>query len=145
MSKNYQRDYYVKNRVKLCEKYVEVYMPNTIKKIALVIPEEITKLYNEYPYEVYGDPYLHKILKFYGIRQSEEAFAECYEVAMIGYIYSIHRCAYMGYTHTDNYIKFMIRCCIKMGIVLANKERYAMQSENYKMVYLDDEINRNRF
>ena len=144
-SKRYYRDYYVKNRVKLCENKIEVYMPNTIKKIGAIIPGDIIKLYEKYPFEIYGSPYLSKMLKTYGVRQNEVAFAECYEAGMLGYIYSIHRCAYKGYTHTENYIKFMLRCCIKMGLVLANKERYAMKSENYEMVYLDDEINRNRF
>ncbi len=143
--KKYYRDYYIKNRVRLCEKRVEVYMSNAIKKIGVIMPDEISKLYDKYPFEVYGDPYLDKTLKIYGVRQNELAFAECYEAAMMGYIYSIHRCAYMGYTHTENYIKFMIRCFIRMGLVLANKERYAMQSENYEIVYLDDEANRNRF
>lgn len=135
------QDYYIKNRVKICKRQVDIYMPNSIKKIGLIIPDEIMNLYNLYPFDVYGDPYLKAKLKDYGIRKSDLAFDECYDAAMIGYIYSIHRCAYMKYAHIENYIKFMIRCCIKIGVVLAYKERYAMSNNNFKIVYLDDERN----
>lgn len=119
-------------------------MPNAIKKIGTRIPDKILKLYSIYPFEVYGIPYLEKELRKYGIFKNRVEYAECFEIAMIGYLYSIHRCACMNYTHTENYIKFMIRCCIKIGLVLANKDVSSLKSENYKVIYIDDENNRGR-
>ena len=143
MQKNYQ-EYYLKNRVRLCEKQVDVYMPNSIRKIGKMIPEKILELYNLHPFEKY-DSYLLAKLKTSGIKSSDIAFDECYEAAMIGYMYSIHRCAYMNYEHIENYIKFMIRCCIKFGVVLANKERYNIKDQDMKIVYLDSENNLKKY
>lgn len=120
-------------------------MPKAIREISAMIPDEISKSYEKYPFERYGIPYLHKILNKYGIGKNKAAFDECFDTAMMGYMYSVHRCAYMRYNHTENYIKHMIKCCIKIGLVLANKDMYAMRGENYKRVYLDDEKNLNRF
>lgn len=143
MQKKYQ-EYYRKNRVRLCEKQVNVYMPNSIKKIGNIIPEKILELYNLHPFEKY-DSYLKVKLKIFGIRNGDIAFDECYDAAMIGYMYSIHRCAYMNYEHIENYIKFMIRCCIKFGVVLANKERYDISNQDMKIVYLDSEKNPRKY
>lgn len=120
-------------------------MPNAIEKIGKLIPNDIKILYEKYPFEVYAAPYLKWKLKKCGLTPNKIAYDECYEIAMIGYLYSIHRCAYMNYIHTENYIKFMMKRCINIGIILSNKDLYSLQSENFNVVYLDDEINRNRF
>lgn len=109
------------------------------------MPEEIRTMYVEYPFEIYGDPYLKWKLKKLGVTTNKIAYDECYEIAMIGYLYSIHRCAYKNYIHTENYIKFMIKRCINIGLILSNKDVYGLRSENYKVVYLDDDNNKNRF
>lgn len=120
-------------------------MPNTIKKIGELIPADIKIFYEKYPFEVYGDPYLRWKLKNCGVTLNKIAYDECYEIAMIGYLYSIHRCAYKNYLHTENYIKFMIKRCINIGLVLSNKDLYDFRNENCGVVYLDDEKNRNKF
>lgn len=73
-------------------------------------------------------------LKINGIKRNEIAYDECCEISMIGYMYSIHRCAYMNYSHTENYIKFMIKRCIVIGVVLANKDKYMMKENNCLVV-----------
>ena len=116
-------------------------MPQAIRKIGTAIPVKVSKLYEEYPFEEYGMPYIKRKLIKYGITQNKLPFDECVEISMIGYMYSIHRCAYMNYDYVENYIKHMISCCIKIGLVLTNKDRYSLQSGNYRIVYLDDERN----
>ena len=51
----------------------------------------------------------------------------------------------MHYSHVEYYIKFMIQRCIKIGLVLANQMRYNMKNENLQIVYLDEEVNRNKY
>lgn len=129
----------------LCQKKVDIYMPKAIKTIRDLIPNEITKLYERFPFDICAQPYLLKQLKKYGIQKNRIAFDECFDVTMIGYIYSIHRCAYMKYSHVENYIKHMVKCCVTIGLVLANKEIYSMNRENIRTVCLDEEKNKNRF
>ena len=124
--KKRNREYYKKNRVKICKKQIDVYMPNTIKKIGELVSDEILVLYDQYPFEMY-ETYLRAKLKACGLRQNNLAFDECYEAAMVGYMYSIHRCAYMHYSHVEYYIKFMIQQCITIGLMLANQMQYDLK------------------
>lgn len=120
-------------------------MSNSIKRIDVLIHDKIIQMYEKYPFNEYGEPYLKKKLKEYGISENKIAYAECCDTTIIGYMYSIHRCAYMNHSHVENYIKSMVIRCIKIGVVLANKEKYELQRDNYKLVYLDDERSKNRF
>ena len=64
-----------------------------------------------------------------GIRSSQDVYMECYDAGMLAYLYSIHRCALMGYSHTEYYIIKMIRVLIRCALVVAG-EVYNLCREN---------------
>lgn len=51
-------------------------------------------------------------------------YADCYDAGMLAYLYSVHRCAYMGYAHIEAYTAKMIRIyliCAKVAFYEANQ------------------------
>ena len=42
-------------------------------------------------------------------------YADCYDAGMLAYLYSVHRCAYMGYAHIEAYTAKMIRIYLICG------------------------------
>lgn len=143
--KEYDREYYNKNRVRICKRVVDEYMPRVIRETRQLMSDQVLQMYEKYPYDEYGAPYVARMLKQYGIAKHRMEYDECTEIAMVGYMYSVNRCAFMNYDHVENYIKHMIKCCIKMGLVLAKSDLNSMYKENYTAVYFDDPRNMNRF
>ena len=50
--------------------------------------------------------------------------ADCYDAGMLAYLYSVHRCAYMGYAHIEAYTAKMIRIyliCAKVAFYEATQ------------------------
>lgn len=113
------------------------YLPNAIRKISREIPEEISRLYERYPYEKYGEPYIRKKLRWCGIRDTRLEYQECVDAALLAYLYSIHRCAYCGYEYVEYYIRKMISISIVWGMVLANEDKYLCQENQLRQVRLD--------
>lgn len=51
-------------------------------------------------------------------------YADCYDAGMLAYLYSVHRCAYMGYAHIEAYTAKMIRIyliCAKVAFYETNQ------------------------
>jgi hypothetical protein len=112
-------------------------MPATIKKIQELIPEKVNEYYQRFPYEVYAEPVIRKKLIYYGIRENQIEYQECYSAAMEAYMYSIHRCALKNYEHVEFYIRKMIALSIIWGIVISHENRIICKENGFRQVELD--------
>lgn len=101
------------------------------------VPERVLKYYEIYPYERYGEPVIKKILKYMGIRETKLEYQECFSAAGEAYTYSICQCALRGYTHTEYYIRKMIRISVLCTLVITNADRRMLQSYGFKEIRLD--------
>lgn len=120
-------------------------MPNGIRRIAELIPEKVKDYYVRYPFEVYGAPVIRKKLALCNIRREQQEYQECYDAAMVGYLYSIHRCAWKNYDYVEAYIRKMVSVCIILGWNLAHEMQYLCHTNQLQHISLDDEVSLNKF
>ncbi len=60
MGNEQRKSYYERHKVELCKKTLDQYIPQSIKKINVLIPEKINIYYKDFPYEIYGEPVIKK-------------------------------------------------------------------------------------
>lgn len=123
------RLYYQKNRQELCRRKLEQDCYRSIQAIRERIPERVEQYLQQYPFEEYGRQQIVRELLRRSIPPSSELYMECYDAGMLAYLYSVHRCAAMGYTHTPLYIMRMIRCLVTCALVVTGEIR-ALCREN---------------
>ncbi len=140
--KAYSREYYEKNRYKIAKHMVEQYLPEAIEKLHEKIPEKIAEYYEIYKYDEKIEKYTNCMLVHYGVSREKSFYQDCLSNTYLGYLYSVGRCAYKGYTgiHVVNYIKLMIRNCIIYGINTSNEVGQISKELNLRVVYLDDDL-----
>lgn len=135
-----RRKYYENNRYKFSKHCIEN-MQKEIDRLNKEIPEKIHEYYKIYAYGVNMENYTISILRHYGIAKEKSFYQECVSNTYLGYMYSIGRCAYCGYTgkHVENYIKLMIRVGIICGINTSNEARQIAKEIHAKVIYLEDD------
>lgn len=131
------RAYYERNRWKICNYFINIYMPKAIDTIHKKIPEKVSVLYQKYPYETYGDLPIKRRLRICKIKENQMEYQECYDAAMEAYLYSIHRCAFCDYEYVAYYIKKMISVAIICGINIAQESKHLCKVNGFKQVNLD--------
>ncbi len=117
-------------------------MPEAIEKLHEKIPEKIAEYYEIYKYDEKIEKYTNRMLVHYGVSREKSFYQDCLSNTYLGYLYSVGRCAYKGYTgiHVVNYIKLMIRNCIIYGINTSNEVGQISKELNLRVVYLDDDL-----
>ena len=135
--REYRRAYYRKNRVRLCRQKLYEYFPRAIREIGMRKGEDVFLLYEKFPFEVYGEPFIRRRLWKMGIAQHRLEYQECYDAASDAYLYSIARCAFCGYGHVEFYIRKMIRIAVIWGLVLFNDGRNLCMENGLAQVELD--------
>ena len=90
-----------------------------------------------FPYEIYGDPIIKKKMKYFGIKEHQLEYQECYSIAMETYIYSIHRCAFCEYSHFEYYNRKMIKLAILWGILLSRENIFICKENNLRLIELN--------
>lgn len=135
--------YYMENRVDLCRKKLTIYAYQSISEIRSRMPGRVEEYLRAYPFEVYGDKLISKILREFGIRRHEAVYADCYEAGMLAYLYSIHRCAALGCDYTIAYIRKMVRIYVGCALVVYHEVRELCHGNHFREVRLDaDEAGR---
>ncbi len=137
--KERSRRYLEKNRVAIYQRRLEIYIPQAIQTIKEKMPDTVREYYEEFPFESYGEPIILRNLRKNGIRENRAEYQECYSAGMYAYLYSIHRCAFCGYTgqHVENYIKLLVAKAMIWGIVTARATQYLCKENDLRPVYLD--------
>lgn len=128
----------------ICKRKLEQYIPKSIKNIQDIIPHKVSRYYEKYPFEEY-DTIIKRKLRYYGVKCYKTEYQDCYDAAMWGYMYSIHRCALGSYDYTEAYIRKMISLCIIMGLNIANEDRFLCKSNNFRQIQLDKEELMNKY
>ena len=123
---------------------MDEYIPRTLRQAQAQKAEAVLQLYREYPYEDY-EGIIRRKLGYWKIRESDLAYQECYDAAMVEYMYSIARCALADLKHVRYYILKMIRIGIVVGLVLHDDAKNLCRENNLKPAYIDGEKNRNRY
>ena len=98
-----------------------------------------------YPFEEYGEIFIIRALRRYGIYPAHGMYADCYDAGMLAYLYSIHRCAFMGYTYTEPYIKKMVRIYIICAIAVYKETKNLCRVNGFTEIRLDADYFSDRF
>ena len=120
---------------------IDVYLPREIERLRKVIPEKMEQYYKIYSYDADMEKYTHSMLSRMGIKKGKSFYQDCLSNTYLGYMYSVGKCAYSGYTgsHVKNYIRLMIRVCIICGIYASDEVGQICKENQMKVVYLDVE------
>lgn len=132
-----QRQYYEKNRYRLCDYSLNHYCPKAIGQIVRLCPEAVNEYYNQYPFEEYGEPSIQRQLRCYRIFSDQARYQDCYDAGMLAYLFSIHRCAYLGVENVRAYINKMIRIYVICALVIYDDARNLCKVNGFKEVRLD--------
>ncbi|MBR3635811.1 MAG: hypothetical protein IKN47_06395 [Lachnospiraceae bacterium] len=116
---------------------MEKYIPGEIQRIQMLIPDRVNELLDQYTFEN-SEKYIRYALKWYGIYENREFYADCYSNAALGYYYSICRCAYCDYSYVERYIRKMIRITIICGINTSKEVESICRENNLKAISFDE-------
>ena len=140
-----KREYYEKNRYRLCNYSLNCYCLKAIEKIRNSCPDEVDSYMKSYPFEECAEIFIRRALRRHGIYPSHGVYDDCYDAGMMAYLYSIHRCAAMKYTHTQAYIKKMIRVYIICAIVIYYEAKNLCRTNGLREIRLDAETSINKY
>ena len=140
--KEKRRQYYEKNRYRLCDNSLNHYCPKTIAQIVKLCPDAVNEYYHRYSFEEYGEPSIQKQLSNYRIFSHQARYQDCYDAGMLAYLFSIHRCAYMGIENVRAYINKMIRIYVVCALVIYDDVRNLCKANDFKEVRIDAEQSR---
>jgi len=143
--KERRRKYYENNKYAICNKTINVYCINKIKKVKGLYGDKVKEYTRRYPFEVCADPYIRKKLATYRIYSSHSQYDDCYDAGMMAYLYSIHRCAEMSYSHTIPYIKKVIGIYIVCAMVVHSDMKNLCQENGFREIRLDAEASFDKY
>jgi len=140
-----RRKYYEANKYSLCHKMVNVHCDSKTKKARDLYSDRVDSYISRYPFEQYADSYIKKQLAICKISLACSHYHDCYDAGMMAYLYSIHRCAEMSYSHVEAYIKKVVRIYIICALVIHDDSKNLCHANNFRQVRLDDESSFNKF
>lgn len=118
-------------------KVIGEYCYRAMEKVKERCEAEVNCLYEKFPYDGFAEKRLHQLLKRARIYEGQGHYADCVSAGMLAYMYSIHRCAAMGYTNVEGYIAKMLRIYIICAIV-AYKDAENLCAENgFRQIRID--------
>ncbi len=123
------RRYYKRCRYRRCRNTLERYIPESIERFAALCPERAEEYMRRWPYELYADAQIRRQLRRMRLSPANMLYDDCVDAGMLAYLYSIYRCAYMRYEHTEQYIRKMIRVLVICALS-AGREAEAICAEN---------------
>lgn len=124
-----RREHYRNNRYRLNRLTLDRYIMGTIERLSALCPEMASEYMERWPYEDYAAEQIKRQLWRMRLSPSHVLYDDCVEAGMLAYLYSIHRCAYMLYEHTERYILKMIRVLMYCALA-AGSETEAICSEH---------------
>lgn len=114
-----KQEYYRRNRYKLCKQKLETDCYRSMTDIQQRCPEKVEQYMQRWPFEHFADRRIKGQLRWWNIKPQHRLYDDCYDAGMLAYLYSIHRCALMGYQHVEQYtakmIKIMVICALHVG------------------------------
>ena len=107
-----RREQYQRNRSEMCRRTLEDYTFRSIQRIQERCPERVAEYLERWPFAEFAERRIYWQIHQMGVRREDQRFDACFDAGMVAYLYSIHRCACMGYEHVYAYIRKMIRILV---------------------------------
>lgn len=111
-------------------KVIGEYNDRAIEKVRKVCSEKIDALYERFPFDGFAEKQLRRMLRKHKIYPHHGCYADCYSAGMMAYLYSVHRCAYMGYENVEGYIAKLLNIYLICAIV-TYRDAQNLCSENH--------------
>ena len=118
-------------------KVIGEYCYRAMEKVRGKCEKEVNFLYEKFPYDGFAEKRLHHLLKRARIYEGQGYYADCVSAGMLAYMYSIHRCAAMGYTNVEGYIAKMLRIYIICAIVVYKNAENLCAENGFQRVKID--------
>ena len=118
-------------------KVIGEYCYRAMEKVKGRREKEVNRLYEKYPYDGFAEKRLHQLLKHKHIYEGQGHYADCVSAGMLAYMYSIHRCADMGYTNVEGYIAKMLRIYIICAIVVYRDAENLCAENGFRQIRID--------
>ena len=134
-----------KNRYYECSRTLNIYCHKAIDKVQSICPDAVNEYYKRYPFDEYAEFPIKKQLKKYGVFSSQARYSDCYDACMMAYLYSIHRCAYLGANHVSAYINKMIRIYAICALVIYDDAKNLCKENKFRDVYIDADYSIDRY
>lgn len=132
------RKYWDANRYRLCRNKLEYECFHSMEGIQAQCRERIEQYMEQWPYEQFADAKIKGLLRRWGIYSQDKLYTDCYDAGMLAYLYSIHRCALMGYLYVEQYIAKMIRILIICALNVGREAENLCQANGFQLCALDE-------
>lgn len=131
--------YYQEHRYQSCQQTLNLNCYRAMERIQSQCPEAVALYFQQYPFEAAIERHIRWRLSDWHIYPSQERYADCYDAGMLAYLYSIHRCALMGYDHTFAYIKKMVRILVSCALVVGAETQAICREHHLQAFSLDND------
>jgi len=118
-------------------KRIDEYCFRAMEKVQKECADKVVCLLERYPFEGFTVKQLRKQLWRFRIYPSQARYDDCYDAGMLAYLYSVHRCAYMGYSNVEGYITKMIRIFLICALVSFQDSKNLCIENGFREVRLD--------
>lgn len=133
----YCQSYFQRHCVSISQKTIGEYCYRAIERVQQECPEKVERLLEQYPFEGSALKCLRKQLRRLHIYPSQARYDDCYDAGMMAYLYTIHRCAYMGYSHVEAYMAKMIRIYLLCAAIAFRDTQNLCRENNLQELNLD--------
>ena len=127
----------VTSRARVYQKIIGEYCERAIAKVQGSCWEKVNALLEKHPFQAFAEQHLYRQLRRFRITPAQAWYDDCYDAGMMAYLYSIHRCAYMGYENVEGYIVKMIRIYLICAIASARDTQVLCRENGFREVRLD--------
>lgn len=129
--------YRQQHRVSISQKTIGEYCYHTIEQIQQKCPNKVERLLKQYPFEGFASRCLRRQLRYFHIYPSQARYDDCYDAGMMAYLYTIHRCAYMGYSYVEAYMAKLIRIYLICAVIVFPDAQNLCKENNLRELNLD--------
>lgn len=135
--KEAKKEYNWKHRYRDSQRVLNDYSFRSIESIQQQIPERVVQYIERWSFEKHAHKRILWVLSRMGISPAHHLYQECYDAGMIAYLYTIHRCAYMNYTHVEAYLLKMIPIMVRSALIVGGEVDQICMFNGYREYRLE--------
>ena len=129
--------YHQQHCVSISQKTIGEYCYHTIEQIQQKCPNKVGRLWEQYPFEGFASQRLRRQLRYFHIYPSQARYDDCYDAGMMTYLYTIHHCAYMGYSYVEAYMTKLICIYLICAVIVFPDAQNLCRENNLWELNLD--------
>lgn len=138
------RAYNRKNRYRQSQRLLNDYCLRSVETIQQQVPAQVSAYLEKWPFESLAHKRILWVLGKMGISPAHHLHQECYDAGMIAYLYTIHRCAYMNYTHVEAYLLKMIPILVRSALIVGGEVDHLCLHNGFREYRLEASTPENR-